>query len=190
MKEGAGDTGGWYRLFMAIDIPDDAVAGLVAWQQRFLAGDRALRLTPAAQLHITLVFLGQMGEEQLEQVADQLDRLEDRSACELAASRMVGLPRGRNPRVIAAAFDGPAEGPRRIYDELAAGLVAKGLGGKEKRNYFPHVTLARSRGRTRISPGRITPEPVKFTAVRVTLYNSILKPSGAEHRPLKSVQLT
>ena len=175
---------------MAIDIPDEAVAGLVAWQQRFLAGDRALRMTPAAQLHITLIFLGRMGEGQLEQAAGQLDRLEDRSAFELTASRMVGLPQGRNPRVIAAAFDGPVERPRRIHDELAAGLGAKRLYRKEKRPYFPHVTLARSRDRTRLRPAELTTEPVKFTAVRVTLYNSILKPSGAEHRPLKSVQLT
>ena len=179
-----------FRLFIAIDIPDEAARDLAQWQQRFLASDQALRITSIEQLHVTLVFLGQMGERQLEQATGQLQRLEDRRAFELTAARLVGLPRGRNPRVIAAAFEGSVVRPRQIYDELVAGLVAKRLCKKEKRPYFPHVTLARSRGSTRIRPAEIEPEPVKFTAVRVTLYNSILKPSGAEHQPLESVQLT
>lgn len=179
-----------YRLFIAIDIPDDAVLELIGWQRDFLSTDRSLKITPREQLHVTLVFLGQMDEGQREQAGDQLDRLEDRSAFDLTANRVVGLPKGRRPRVIAAAFDGPLEGPLQLHDELAAGLIAKRLYGKEKRPYFPHVTIARSRGKTRIVPAEIVPDPVKFTAVRVTLYNSILKPSGAEHRPLKSVQLT
>jgi 2'-5' RNA ligase len=179
-----------YRLFIAIDIPDEAVAELLQWQQRHLAGDRTLRLTPAEQLHVTLVFLGQMDERRLERCAAQLERIEDRRAFELTADRLVGLPKGHNPRVVAAAFGEPGERPRQLHDELAAGLTAKRLYKKEKRPWFPHITIARSRGRTRLRPAGITPEPVKFTAVRVTLYNSILKPSGAEHRPLKSVRLT
>lgn len=179
-----------YRLFIAVDIPDGAIKQLLEWQRLYLARDRALRMTPAAQLHVTLVFLGQMGERGKELAGDQLDRIEDRSAFSMTASRLVGLPKGRSPRVIAAGFEDPLTRVSEIHDRLAAGLVAKRLYKKEKRPYFPHVTIARSRGRTRIKPAEIAPEPVQFTAVRLTLYNSILKPSGAEHRPLKSVQLT
>lgn len=160
------------------------------WQRHHLAGERSLRLTPRQQLHVTLVFLGKMGEEQLERAADQLEKLEDRGRFDMTADRIVGLPKGNNPRVVAAAFSEPLERPRKLHDELAAGLVAKRLYKKEKRPYFPHVTIARNRGRIRLRPSEVAPEPVKFTAVRVTLYNSILKPNGAEHRPLKSVQLT
>ncbi len=179
-----------YRLFIAIELPGDAVRGLVRWQRLHLADDPALRLTPAEQLHVTLAFLGEMDERQQEQAADQLERIEDRSAFEMTATRLAGLPKGRNPRVIAAAFAEPVNRPRQLHDELVAGLVSKRLYRKERRPWFPHVTIARSRGKTRIRPAEIVSEPVKFTAVRVTLYNSILKPSGAEHRPLESVQLT
>jgi len=149
-KDGGGKA--VYRLFIALEIPDEAVRALVEWQRRYLEADRALRMTPAGQLHVTLVFLGQMDEMRLEQVAGRLERLEDRCAFGLTADRLVGLPRGRTPRVIAAAFAEPLERPRQLHDELVAGLVAERLYRKEKRPYFPHVTIARSRGRTRMRP--------------------------------------
>jgi 2'-5' RNA ligase len=178
-----------YRLFMAVDLPSEAVDRLLGWQQQYLVSDRALRMTPAEQLHVTLVFLGQMDERELEVAADQLERIEDLSSFTMTATHLVGLPKGRIPRVIAAGFDEPIVRISEIHDELAAALMAKRLYKKEKRPYFPHVTIARARGRPRIIPSEITPEPVQFTAVRVTLYNSILKPKGAEHQALKTVQL-
>ncbi len=178
-----------YRLFLAVDIPAEAVHKLVGWQQRYLAAERALRLTPAGQLHITLVFLGQMGERGLELAADQLEKLEDRRAFPLSSASLTGLPGGKSPRVVAACFEEPLDRLHEIHDELAAGLVAKRLYKKEKRPYFPHVTIARARSRVRMDFASIQPEPIQFTAVRVTLYNSILKPTGAVHKALKTVQL-
>lgn len=177
------------RLFFAVDIPEEAVQELVSWQQHYLVSDRALRLTPDRQLHITLAFLGKMNEIQREQAALLLDEIVGVSSFETAATGMVGLPRGRTPRVIAAAMEAPAGTLMEIHDRLAAGLVEKNLYDREKRPYFPHVTIARARGKTHIDLTEIKPDPVKFTAVRVTLYNSILNREGALHRALKTVQL-
>lgn len=178
-----------FRLFLAVEIPDDAIRELVRWQQEHLAGDRALRLTPESQLHITLAFLGQMGEKERDQAAAQLEEIEGLSAFDVTATGIVGLPKNRAPRVIAAVIEEPTGRLNEIHDRLAAGLVEKDLYQRGKRPYFPHVTIARARGRTCTDLSQINPEPVKFTAVRVTLYNSILKREGALHEGLKSVQL-
>jgi 2'-5' RNA ligase len=178
-----------YRLFIAVEIPLTATRALVAWQQQFLASDPALRLTPAEQLHITLVFLGQMGERERDGVALQLDELGRPESFEVVVDAIVGLPRDRSPRVIAAGLKEPTGRLNAIHDKLAVGLVEKQLYKREKRPFFPHITLARARGRMHLNLSEIQPEPVKFTAVRVTLYNSILKPSGAIHQALKSVHL-
>ncbi|MDO8736873.1 MAG: RNA 2',3'-cyclic phosphodiesterase [Thermoleophilia bacterium] len=179
-----------YRLFVAVEIPAEAIRGLVGWQHEYLAKDKALRLTPVEQLHITLAFLGQKDEDELDQTSKLLDELESRRAFEIEAKRLVGMPRGRSPRVIAVECMEPSGRLKAIHDELAAGLAAKGLYKPEKREFFPHVTVARARGRSHIDLTGITPETVKFTAVRVSLYNSILKASGALHEALKTVQLT
>ncbi len=177
-----------YRLFIAVEIPGPAARELASWQAGYLAADKALRLSPPGQLHITLIFLGPAGEKEKELAAGELDRLGERQSFDITITGLVGLPRKR-PHVIAAACEESTGGLKAIHDDLAAGLVSAKLYKREKRLYFPHVTIARARGRPRAGLAEIHPEPVKFTAVRVTLYNSILKPGGAVHEALKSVQL-
>jgi len=179
-----------FRLFIAVDIPDEAVRELTGWQHEYLASDRMLRMTPAAQLHITLAFLGQKNEGERDQAALLLEELTRLQAFDVSCTGLVGLPRGRSPRVIAVACEEPSGRLAAMHDELVASLVAAGLYEKEKRPFFPHVTIARARGGSRFDGAGFSPEPVKFTAVRVTLYNSVLKASGALHEALKTVQLT
>lgn len=179
-----------YRLFIAVELPAEAITGLVSWQGEYLSCDPSLRLTPAEQLHITLVFIGPAGDRERELVFTQMDELSSRAAIPASMSGLFGLPRGRSPRVIAARVDEPAGLLGALHDELADGLAAKGVYKREKRPFLPHVTIARPRGRTEIDLAAITPEPLQFTAVRATLYNSILKPGGALHKVLKTVQLT
>jgi 2'-5' RNA ligase len=180
----------FYRLFVAVEIPAAATRQLIGWQRRYLAGERALRLTPEGQLHVTLVFLGKMGEEGRDLAVSEVRGLEGERAFDAALTGLVGLPRRRQPRVIAAAVEEPAGVLAQIQSKLALALVKKKLYKQEKRPYFPHVTVARSRGRVRLDVGEIHPDPVQFTAVRITLYNSILKPEGALHEPLETVRLT
>lgn len=178
-----------FRLFLAVEVPEAAVVEMVAWQQKYLIADRALRMTQRDQLHITLVFLGDKTAEERDEAARILGHLSDLSAFEVAAAGMVGLPSGRHPRVVAVKLEDPAGRLTAMHDELAVGLVAKKLYQREKRPFFPHLTIARARGWARLDLAAARPDPCKFTAVRVTLYNSILKPSGAVHEALKTVQL-
>lgn len=178
-----------YRLFLAVELPGEVTEELVSWQDQFLKADRALRMTPEGQIHITLVFLGQMGDRERELAEAQLEALNERTALNLTATGLVGLPKGRSPRVIAAEIEDREGRIQAMQGALAAGLVEKRLYKKEKHPYFPHVTVARARGRPVVNLLDMHPGPVQFTAVRVTLYNSILKPDGAVHRPLKTVEL-
>lgn len=178
-----------FRLFVALDIPAEAAHDLLRWQQEYLAADRSLRLTPKEQLHVTLAFLGQKNEAERDLAASLLERLTMRESFEVKVTGLAALPRNRSPRVIAAACEESSGRLAGLHDELVAALVAEGLYQKEKRPFFPHATVARSRGCTRFDPAETAPEPFKFTAVRVTLYNSVLQSSGALHEALKTVQL-
>lgn len=188
-REALRAEGSSFRLFFAVELPAAAIGRLIDWQEEYLAADGALRLCPPEQLHITLVFLGQVEETGRERAAAALQELEGVRAFEAVAAGIVGLPVNSRPRVIAATVEEPSGRLGGIHDRLVAGLEQDNLYRREKRPYFPHVTIARARGRTRLDVGAIHPEPVKFTAVRVTLYNSILKQAGAVHEPLKTVQL-
>ncbi len=57
------------RLFVALDLPEDAREALAAWGGEVAAPDgaeRRLRLIPADALHVTLCFLGWRDEGQSE----------------------------------------------------------------------------------------------------------------------------
>ncbi len=181
-----------YRLFIAAEIPPEATRALAGWQKQFLSSEKSLRLVPETHLHITLIFMGQTQEKELLAASGQmaeLGRSDPLTSFEVTADGLVGLPKGRNPRVIAASLVEPAGRLKSIHDRLAAGLTQKNIYKREKRRFFPHVTIARARRKTKFNLAEIQPEPVKFTAVRITLYNSILKPSGAIHQALETVQL-
>ena len=64
-----------FRLFCALQLPDAAVERLVAWQAEHLPGaERApvVRVVPAANLHVTLAFLGSRPAADVPRIAGEL----------------------------------------------------------------------------------------------------------------------
>src|SRR5204862_4602017 len=111
------------------------------------------------------------------------------------AEEPVPVPRKR-PRLYAV--DAPSDGATEIQAELSGLLEADRLYRPEKRPFWSHVTVARVRPeRGRRAPRRLKsapgplPEELQrpFSAVRVCLYRSFLRPSGAEYVPLAGLDL-
>ena len=105
-------------------------------------------------------------------------------------------PRGR-ARLYALPVISP--GAEALQAGLAQRLVEEGFYKPERRPFWPHVTVARVRPEARGSrrpavvsepPGPI-PERLAEPriAVRMTLYRSVLQPSGARYVPLAQVKL-
>ena len=57
------------RLFIALDLPADARDALVAWRERALPAHPDLRFVDPAALHVTLLFLGHLPEERVDEIA-------------------------------------------------------------------------------------------------------------------------
>jgi 2'-5' RNA ligase len=183
------------RLFAALDLPDDVRGRLVRWGTGAL-GDPALRPIRPEALHLTLVFLGYVPEERVEEVTELL-RATNAAAPELRFEPApVPIPR-RRPRLFA--IDAPSEGAIAVQAELSGLLEAAGLYRPEKRPFWSHLTVARVRPESRGStlPARVAAPPPDlpapllkpFRAVRLALYRSQLRPSGAEYVSLANVEL-
>jgi 2'-5' RNA ligase len=183
------------RLFVALDLPDEVRAGIVAWGERELK-DPGLRRVPEESLHITLAFLGYLAEKEVPRLA------EIAAGCAGPAPPVkLEQPVPRPKRGRARLFALPAESPETIdlQARLQEGLVAAGLYDPERRPFWPHVTVARVRREKRGSsrPARVSRPPGElpeallrpFVGVRVTLYRSELQPQGAQYTPLAQVEL-
>jgi 2'-5' RNA ligase len=184
------------RLFVALDLPDDAREGIVAWGAEEL-GDPALRPVPRESLHITLAFLGYLPEREIEPLGEIVSCLEGPAPL-IRLGDPIAKPSPARPRLFAL----PADSPDTVALQggLEEQLVGKRLFKPEKRPFWPHVTVARvkSEGRGSRRPRRLERPPGKLPAevlspvlgVRVTLYRSELQPRGAQYTPLAQVELS
>jgi RNA 2',3'-cyclic 3'-phosphodiesterase len=192
-KERLKSPGG--RLFVALDLPRTMKDEIVTWGRGELS-DPALRPVRRDSLHITLAFLGWRPEKEIERLSEIVLGL--RSPAPLAELRdPVAKPSPRRARLFAL----PAEsvGTTALQAELESKLVAARLHQPEQRAFWPHVTVARVKSEGKGSkrsrhvakqPGRLPKallQPGRL--VRVRLYRSELKPSGAEYVPLAQTEL-
>ncbi len=185
------------RLFVALDLPAEVCEGLERWQRGALAGKAALRPTRAETLHMTLAFLGYHPEKQIERIAEAATGFEAEAPLVRLMAEPVPVPKGR-PRLFAI----DAESPEAValQAEVSARLERAGLYEPEERPFWPHLTVARVRPERRGSkrPARIEspPDPLPeallepFRGVRVTLYRSELRPTGAEYVPMANLELS
>ena len=62
------------RLFVALPLPAETRSALLAWTKR-CGPQPGLRWTLEDQLHITLQFLGEVGEDRVDRVSEALDSI-------------------------------------------------------------------------------------------------------------------
>lgn len=175
------------RAFVGIDIPDGIAAHLQPMQDRLPMG----RIVPPENLHLTLCFLGDVGDPALEAVHERLSALHP-PAVDIILTGLDWIG-GVHPRAIVAGVvpnDGLAALHRAVLGAChGAGVVV------ERRRFVPHVTLARL-GKARASAALndvvlhhgLTPFGA-FRAHGFTLYQSDLRPGGAVYTPLASYPL-
>jgi len=183
------------RLFVALDLPDDLREGIVVWGREALT-DLALRPVAPESLHITLSFLGYRPEKEIERIAAAVEESAGPAPWVEMRDAEQRPPRGR-ARVFALPAISPGAGS--LQAGLEQRLVEEGFYEPEKRPFWPHVTVARVRPEARGSrrpavvsepPGPLPPELSEpRIAVRMTLYRSVLQPTGARYVPLAQVEL-
>jgi 2'-5' RNA ligase len=183
-------SSGAARLFLALDLPDAARRAIARWRDEVLAARHELRPVADAGLHVTLVFLGRHPSEEIERIwrvaAGALERLE---APSLVPSGCAWIP-PRRSRLLSLELEDRGGRATAIHGALCGALAAAGLYEPEARPFWPHVTVARVRGRAKVRKGELTPAPrTAFGADGVTLYRSDLHPAGARYVALERLEL-
>ena len=179
------------RLFVALELPEEARAALVEWQGAAFGGfGRTVRLVRPGSLHVTLAFLGHHPEPALDAIREAaFSAVAGLAAPSLAATEVKAVP-PRRPRLWALALDDPGELSTAVHEAVAEPLVEGGWYEREKRPFWPHVTVARVRAREKPPRLRLDPpEGLAFVASEVVLYRSRLSRAGADYEPLARVSL-
>ena len=189
------------RAFVALELPPAVRERIDVWGDGELT-DPALRRVPREHLHVTLVFLGWQAEKDIGRIAEILQGCAgDAPLVQLLRDPVARPPRGKRPNFFALEVSSP--GAVLLQGELAGRLEKARFHKPEKRSFWPHVTLARTRSEKREGGGRSKRRmPVKrrpgrlpddllqpFGAVRLTFYRSILRREGPIYDPLAQIEL-
>ena len=178
------------RLFLALEPCAEDRTALAAWRDELVEGRDDLRPMAADSLHLTLVFLGYRPEKEIDAIAQAaFAAVEQLEPALLTPGEVIPLPR-RGPRLFA--LDLVDEGARAVGIQAAASaaLADARVYRPERREWWPHLTLARvKRGRRAEPLTPAAPAPGPLRAPLVTLYRSLLRPQGALYVPIERVEL-
>ncbi len=186
------------RLFVALKAPPYLLANLTALQRGLdrRLPRRAMRWTPPDQLHLTLLFLGQVASARLPELVARLDRAVAGScALNLELEGIGAFPNEHHPRIVWVGVGGALPGLNLLQERVA---LAGGpfVERPEERAFQPHLTLGRV-GRnpqdvqavanlfTSNRPARIG----GWSATELVLVRSQLNPEGSVYTDLASFAL-
>ena len=174
------------RLFVAVPITGEARArvahALDAVSERPLPG----RPVRPENWHITMRFLGEVGEVERDLVIGALDRADLGDAFRVRWSGLGAFPRPQRATVLWLGLD---RGERELAD--LSGRVEEALDGAgfppEDRPFQGHLTLSRIRPHQDLRPLLEAFDPVRFEmdVDRVVLYRSHLGPGGARYEEVE-----
>lgn len=183
------------RTFIAIELDAPIKDSLSAFLKTLDTGSKSIRWVKPQGMHLTLKFLGETQERTVAQLRDVLDRwMKDYPSFLLRLRGTGSFPPGsKYPRVLWVGVDHD-ETLQKIQTRLENELEKLRF-PKEKRKFHPHLTLGRIK-----SPHNLGPVLTLFRdqeqndfgemmVNKITFFQSILKPTGAEYLVLSEHKL-
>ena len=178
------------RIFVALDIPEEVRAALDALITRLRPVSRTARWTRIEGVHVTLKFIGEVRPEKVEAIEASLAKIRFPHPVEMKFRGVGFFPNERRPSVFWAGVEVGAE-LGALASAVETSLQPLGI-AREQRAFSPHLTLARFKsidvsGLNRLREAITAAGPLEFgagIAKDFHLYQSILKPGGAEYARL------
>ena len=178
------------RLFVALDLPDQVRHAITELIAKLQPKSRAARWIKPENLHITLKFIGHVGNEKLSPIQTALLSIRIAQSVELHFRGMGFFPNEHHPR---AFWCGIASSPNLadLATDIDRALVPLGIEA-ETRPFTPHLTLARFKsdeGIREVVQAATDMKSTGFGAATETnfhLYESLLKSTGAQYNRVAS----
>jgi 2'-5' RNA ligase len=182
------------RIFLAINLPDQIKKKLLEFQREW--ADLPVRWTKESNLHITLVFIGYIDDEEMLEICRLTKEIvQKHQSFEINLKRICLGPPHRPARMIWLEGEvNPALAQLRDdLEEVLFDSTRSGFSKRENRAFRPHITLARIRlpeWRHLTTKPEIDKEvSLVFPVETVEVMESHLSRGGAEYAVLESIKL-
>ncbi len=178
------------RCFIAIPLPKDTHQELSKIQFQLKETGADVRWIKSDNIHLTLKFLGDVEETKTKIIGQKLKEVVNKSTSfESEIEKLGTFPSISNPRVVWIGMSKNEDKIIKLQQRIEEILEPLGF-ERELRSFRPHLTLGRVRGKKNIqklvekikSLSLLQLKPI--TVDRIVLFQSILKPTGAEYTAL------
>lgn len=170
------------RVFLSIDLPDDVKIMLKNLQKPEV---RWIKWMKPDNFHITLIFFGDIDEEQIQKTKDIL-------AETVLTTDSFDLKLGHQHKERDMLWFLPEKNVHllNLQSGLQRTLRKERLAKRERKHYLPHILLGKSKtGRPMENNVTNDFQPVEFRVRKLNLYESRLTPEAATHVLIQSFAL-
>jgi 2'-5' RNA ligase len=169
------------RTFVAV-FPPPEVREALFHAARNLPTSRDFRLVGQEKIHLTLKFLGDVAEDELDGVKQALQPVrEGHVPFEVFTSKFGAFPSEKKARILWAGIEEGSQHLRTVTEDVQNLLEAAGF-ERENRPYIPHLTLGRTRARrTELNTRETSPPTLQFTVRSIDLVKSAPGKNGVTY---------
>ncbi len=187
------------RAFIAIDLSPEIEKRLEELLKSYRAQlpDTPVRWVPAANIHLTLKFLGDVSLANLNLLTEMIQgEVSTHHQFDISVGGSGAFPNTRQPRVVWVGVEAP---PELASIQNGIELATARLGyAREERAFSPHLTLGRVSRNATSQDVKVISKALETTRVgflgatcveKVFLYRSDLQPTGAVYTQIFSSSL-
>lgn len=182
------------RTFIAIDLSPEIKAALRSLVQVCRQTKADVKWVGENSFHLTLKFLGEIETSQVSSIFKIMEIEAKKSRPFVLECRSIGFfPERGTPRVLWVGVKASAE-LKDLQRRLELSLQKIGF-PPEEREFHPHLTIGRVKSKLHLESVLQQLEKYReksfgqMEAKTIVLFESLLRPTGAEYRPIGEVKL-
>ena len=185
------------RCFIAIHLPYEVRDQISKYIENLKEYSNDVRWIKAANIHLTLKFLGEIAPSSVVRVKECLYPISDRfSPFHLNIFGTGCFPGKKRPRVFWLGMEQGKDNPLFAIHHWIENQLLGLKFEKEKRRFSPHLTLGRVRAKGLVNFSELFAFleqkpflPIKFSVKNIYFMESNLKPSGPEYLRIERIIL-
>ena len=179
------------RIFVGIELPADTRQALAARLNAELDGKIPGRVVPPANWHVTIRFLGEVGEVDYDRLLAELSTADLGRPFAVVFDALGAFPRSKRATVLWVGVSNGEDSLNRLADRSWSAIDAIGF-PPEDRPFHPHLTLSRLRPPEDVNRLISEANPLRVPARvdAITVFRSHLRQGGARYEVLDRIELT
>jgi 2'-5' RNA ligase len=178
-----------HRIFISFKVSEKAKNTILQFQKWLKLANNTIKIKwyDSHLFHITLAFLGDLNESQIDEIKSELQSLVARQKqISMQLSELSGFPNLNNPASIVIKITEQGDIGKLFQLNLVRRLKSISL-IKNIENWVPHITIGRNKNREKIN----WPKEMKISGEcwqinSVEIMESFLNPNGPEYKELES----